>query len=354
MVFNKFTNKRSYKNSKSTNRRRFTNRKSKKYGGAFTDTEIMPALIAYLQSPPSQLTYVDSRDIVYGLYKDKLTFDGADVLSQLKRAVVDGRKRGNYDKTDIVLRKIDEIQKKAEREQPRKNELQDDLEKIEVFDILGGEEVSAFQFLEENKKHEPFIIRIKPKNYIVDAINWPIANPNGNQFIECLDDTPESFQGTNSYRQFIKPNARTFVKMTHYNFMVLKPHWYDKDYVPGSKVFKLVPDEPVLKFMTTMFTMTNMPRTFAPLRSEHCNQTSPTPTYRLEVITKDELKDIVASEYDTNEKARDEPSIDELAINEKERNEKEINEKERNEKAGGRKSKRKIMKKRKSLKGNRR
>ena len=80
------------------------------------------------------MSYVESREIIYGMHNDTPTFDGADILKQLKSAVEAGRKNGNYDKTDIMLRKLNEIQK------------------IEVFDIMGGEEVSAFQFLEENEK----------------------------------------------------------------------------------------------------------------------------------------------------------------------------------------------------------
>jgi hypothetical protein len=86
------------------------------------------------------------------------------------------------------------------------------MDTIKVFDILSYENISATQFIEENKDSNPFIIRNSVGQYDGDAIDWPAPSSSGKEFIECLDATPVSWQ-SNSYKQFIKPGGRKFIKI---------------------------------------------------------------------------------------------------------------------------------------------
>ena len=169
--------------------------------------------------------------------------------------------------------------------------------RIQVFDIISYENISASQFIEENKDSKPFIIRNSVGQYDGDAIRWAAPSSSGKEFIECLDATPESWQG-NSYKQFIKPGGRKFIKVNISGTptMVVKPDWYDSGKIPGTKFFQIVTtNQPVFKFMTTVLSNQNLPDDFSALGSDHCNQTSPIGTYTLEPITVEQLSSYVTS-----------------------------------------------------------
>ena len=175
--------------------------------------------------------------------------------------------------------------------------LKDMMDTIKVFDILSYENISATQFIEENKDSKPFIIRNSVGQYDGDAIHWSAPSSSGKEFIECIDNTPVSWQG-NSYRQFIKPGGRKFIKINISGTptMVVKPNWYDSGKIPGTKFFQIVTtNQPVFKFMTTVLSNQNLPADFSALGSDHCNQTSPIGTYTLEPITVEQLSSYVTS-----------------------------------------------------------
>jgi len=171
------------------------------------------------------------------------------------------------------------------------------MDTIKVFDILSYENISATQFIEENKDSNPFIIRNSVGQYDGDAIDWPAPSSSGKEFIECLDATPVSWQ-SNSYKQFIKPGGRKFIKINISGSptMVVKPNWYDSGKIPGTKFFQIVAtNQPVFKFMTTVLSNQNLPEDYTALGSDHCNQTSPIGTYTLEPITVEQLSSYVTS-----------------------------------------------------------
>jgi hypothetical protein len=148
-------------------------------------------------------------------------------------------------------------------------------------------DVTATEFFEENNEKYPYIIRNSQGLYTGAALDWAAPSSSGNEFIECADDTPVSWNG-NSYSRYIKPNARKFIKIiiSGTPTMVVKPDWYDSKQIPGTKFFQLVDTgEPVFKFMTTVLASQNLPRDFTALGSDHCNQQSPIGTYKLEPIT---------------------------------------------------------------------
>jgi len=171
--------------------------------------------------------------------------------------------------------------------------------KIKVFDIIEGIDISSIKFIEDNYEYKPFIIRTKDKLYSSnlysgEAILWPAPSENGKEFIECKDDAPLSWQGYN-YGQYIKPDARTFIKMTvnGSTTMVLKPEWYDSNIVPGTKFFNLInTNKPVFKFLSSVLADVNRANavSFNAVGSDHCNQTSPVGVYKLEPITIEQLK----------------------------------------------------------------
>jgi hypothetical protein len=171
------------------------------------------------------------------------------------------------------------------------------MDKIEVFDILGPHYISAAQFIEEYKDSYPFIVRNSVGKYTGDAIDWPASSSSGKEFIECLDNAPVSWQA-NSYRQFIKPNARKFIKITISGSptLVIKPDWYDNGTIPGTKFFQLVTtNQPVFKFMTTVLASQNLPEDFLATGSDHCNQISPLGVYTLEPISVEQLSNYVTT-----------------------------------------------------------
>jgi len=176
--------------------------------------------------------------------------------------------------------------------QPISPELQELINNIKVFDIIMYDDVTATEFFEENNGKQPYIIRNGQGLYTGSALGWPAPSSSGNEFIECANDTPVSWNG-NSYSRYIKPNARKFIKIiiSGSPTMVVKPSWYDSKQIPGTKFFQLVDTgEPVFKFMTTVLASQNLPSDFTALGSDHCNQTSPIGTYKLEPITLEELK----------------------------------------------------------------
>ena len=180
---------------------------------------------------------------------------------------------------------------------PPAPELQQLMNNIKVFDIIMGDDVTATEFFDENNGKQPYIIKNSQGLFTGAALGWPAPSSSGNEYIECSDDTPVVWNG-NSYSKYIKPNARKFIKIiiSGSPTMVVKPDWYDSKQIPGTKFFQLVDTkEKVFKFMTTVLASQNLPSDFTALGSDHCNQTSPLGTYKLEPITIEQLK-----QYATN------------------------------------------------------
>jgi surface protein len=178
-----------------------------------------------------------------------------------------------------------------------KKKMESLLNKIDVFNILLPGDEPAAEFLKDNEMYQPFIVRNSAGLYTGDAIGWPAPSSSGKEFIECKDDTPVSWEG-NSYGQYIKPNARTFIKVmiSGSPTMVIKPYWYFHGVVPGTNFFQLVDTNvPVFKFMTTVLASQNLPSDFSAVGSDHCNQTSPVGVYQLEPISLEELANYVTT-----------------------------------------------------------
>jgi hypothetical protein len=170
-----------------------------------------------------------------------------------------------------------------------------DHEKIIVFDPIYGDNQSASTFFEDQEFYNPFIIRDPSTvKFSGNAVNWPASSEAGNEYIECKDDAPSSWIGY-AYYKFVKLNGRIFVKMNLSGavIMVEKPSWYDEckknKVVPGTKYFKLVKSDNLIKYVSTVLADRNV-RDFHAMGAEHCNQLHPVSTYKLENITSEELE----------------------------------------------------------------
>jgi len=116
MVFRKTYMKRRktyMKGRKTYMKRRFTNRKSKKYGGTFIDKTIMGKLVIFLKK--YQIDHRDAVDIVDGMEKSPYTYDGADILRQLRIAVSNDY---SSDKSGAIFNTLNKIEKEASQNQP--------------------------------------------------------------------------------------------------------------------------------------------------------------------------------------------------------------------------------------------
>jgi hypothetical protein len=168
-------------------------------------------------------------------------------------------------------------------------------EKIIVFDPVYGDDQSASTFFEDQEFYNPFIISDPSTGkFSGNAVNFPASSEAGNEYIECKDDAPSSWMGY-AYYKFVKPNGRIFVKMNLSGsvIMVEKPSWYDEckinKVVPGTKFFKLVKSDKVIKYVSTVLADPNV-RDFNAWGAEHCNQLTPISTYKLENMTSEELE----------------------------------------------------------------
>jgi hypothetical protein len=171
--------------------------------------------------------------------------------------------------------------------------LQEVMNNITVYDITEIEDRPATRFFQDHDESHPYIIRNSIGLYTGAAIDWIIGSSSGTEFVECADDTVTEWTGINSYRNYIKPNARRFIKITVSGSptMVIKPDWYDSRQIPGTKFFQLVDtNKPVFKFMISVLASGNIPSDFEAVGSDHCNQTSPIGTYTLEPITIEQLQ----------------------------------------------------------------
>jgi hypothetical protein len=165
---------------------------------------------------------------------------------------------------------------------------------IQVFNpTLPGDELAS-EFLTEQEDYNPFIVRASNGQFSGDAIDWPSSSSSGKEFIECKDNSPSEWQG-NTYKKWIKPNARRFIKITILGSptLVIKPAWYDTRLVPGTKYFRLVLEGNVKKFMSTVLSSQNLPEDFSALGADHCNQTGPVGVYVLQEIPLSELNTMI-------------------------------------------------------------
>ena len=171
--------------------------------------------------------------------------------------------------------------------------LQEVMNNITVYDIVDIEDKPATQFFQDHDESHPYIIRNSIGLYTGAALGWRPPSSSGNEFVECADNTVTEWDGVNSYRNYIKRNARRFIKIIVDGSptMVIKPDWYDSRQIPGTKFFQLVDtNKPVFKFMISVLASGNIPSDFEAVGSDHCNQTSPIGTYALEPITIEQLQ----------------------------------------------------------------
>ena len=171
--------------------------------------------------------------------------------------------------------------------------LQEVMNNITVYDIVDIGHKPATQFFQDRDEDHPYIIRNSIGLYTGAALGWSPPSSSGNEFVECADNTVTEWDGVNSYRNYIKRNARRFIKIIVDGSptMVIKPDWYDSRQIPGTKFFQLVDtNKPVFKFMISVLASGNIPSDFEAVGSDHCNQTSPIGTYTLEPITIEQLQ----------------------------------------------------------------
>ena len=176
---------------------------------------------------------------------------------------------------------------------PMSPELQEVMNNITVYDIVDIGHKPATQFFQDHDEDHPYIIRNSIGLYTGAALGWDPPSSSGNEFVECADNTVTEWDGVNSYRNYIKRNARRFIKIIVDGSptMVIKPDWYDSRQIPGTKFFQLVDtNKPVFKFMISVLASGNIPSDFEAVGSDHCNQTSPIGTYTLEPITIEQLQ----------------------------------------------------------------
>lgn len=169
------------------------------------------------------------------------------------------------------------------------------MDKIDVFDVYEMDYVTATKFSRDFE--DSYFIRDFSGRYTGISMIWPESSSNGNEYIECDDSAPEDWQGRNDYKQFIKKEARTFIKIPILGVptMVLKPDWYDFKQIPGTEFFNLIDThEPVYKFMTSVLASQNFPSNFSPMGIDHCNQLYPTQVYKLEPISMETLNRYVS------------------------------------------------------------
>ena len=161
------------------------------------------------------------------------------------------------------------------------------------FNYIDGDDETIGQFLEDQKSEGPFIVEFYNK-YTGNALNWLLrefTNTNDpKEFIECKDDTPEEWQG-NAYSRYVKEGGRTFVnvKIRGSNVLVEKPDWFWKGPVPTAKIFQLIKQAPVKKYMTNY--LLPMRPDFSALGSAHC-QPSNVDTYKLVEVNESNAQQI--------------------------------------------------------------
>ena len=185
--------------------------------------------------------------------------------------------------TDTPLKTLDQI-----------NEI------IQIRDIVLYEDVSVSEFFDNHESKKPFIIKSDNTNtFSGDAILW--HSPTGaTELIECKDETPSGWLGFSYKDKWIKKNARRFIRVNVSGSptLVIKPDWYDKKIVPGTKYFNLVKQGTVSKFMTTyLSTLDAYPEGregYNAMGAEHCSQLPPPlGVYVLQPISLGELNTIV-------------------------------------------------------------
>jgi len=173
----------------------------------------------------------------------------------------------------------------------------DFMNKIDVFDAYEGGYVTATKFSREFE--DSYFIRDASGRYTGVSMIWPESSSNGNEYIECTEDAPEDWQGKLDYKQFIKEEARTFIKIPILGVptMVLKPDWYDFKQIPRTNFFNLIDTyDPVKKFMTSVLASQNLPSNFSSISIDHCNQLYPTQVYKLEPISMKTLERYVSDD----------------------------------------------------------
>ena len=167
------------------------------------------------------------------------------------------------------------------------------------YNYIDGVDEPIETFLNEQLNEDPFIVEFDNK-YSGNSLGWLLnefENPDDpREFIECADDAPIYWRQVRSYSQFRKRfNGRTFVKIffNGVGILIIKPTWFWKGPVPGTKIFKLVKDKPVKKFMTS-YLLPEIRQGLDVNGIAHCNQDfkHPTPTYKLVEIMDDEISQI--------------------------------------------------------------
>jgi hypothetical protein len=169
---------------------------------------------------------------------------------------------------------------------------------IRVFDYIEGVDMPVNKYFTENRNKAPYIVVNKISDGYVYSPNGIRLIPDNTEFVECDKDTPVDWQG-NSYKKFIKqPKARHFIRIyiNGVSSLVLKPYWFDSGIVPGTRFFKLTEEEePLFKYMSLDLSKQILAPDFSALGANHCNQTQPQQTYKLEPLNLKDLEEMISS-----------------------------------------------------------
>ena len=161
---------------------------------------------------------------------------------------------------------------------------------IQVYDLYNAGDVTAAEFLIEQKEEKPFIVK-KNDKFTGVATGWPTPDT-GKIFYEC--NQPVNALGAEPYSRYRLDRGRVFVKMTvsgGESIFVLKPDWWDGD-IPGTGYFNAVLAGTVANIFTEVLLDGIPPGADVP-NYARCNQATPQEYYRLEAISLPELDRLV-------------------------------------------------------------
>ncbi len=188
--------------------------------------------------------------------------------------------------------KIDIIDESFDIEKMSEEYIKKILDTIQVNDIVDingtGQYKSATIFLKENEDDNPFIVKYRD-TFSGNATGWRFGNEYSSvEYVECNDYTLDEWLG-NVYRNHVKPDGRTFVKL-YVNgaiIIVIKPDWWDNE-IPGrTKIFSLIDAGSVYKFVNKWLVDSydiTLPEDYSATGVDHCNQKALQKVYRLEEI----------------------------------------------------------------------
>lgn len=169
-----------------------------------------------------------------------------------------------------------------------------------AYDSYENTQVSIGDYLNEPNTEDEgrFILHLNGQ-YICQSLKisrnmseYDSLNPTDlNEFFECKDNAPSSWQGNTYIREWLKENGRgPLVKILGPGgtiYLVDKPSFFWDKPIPGSKVFNMVAIPEKIQKYVSSFILPVRPN-FNVLGADHCNQLSPETIYHLELMVEKE------------------------------------------------------------------